>query len=270
MTNLVTTTFKLKTLPFKKDIVIDDLFNTEAYEEVFMRLRYACENKEFAILLSQPGCGKSTMLRRLSQSLDTSKYQYIYISDSKLTPRWLYNYMLEQLGLGGYLFRGDGKRVLHQQVKALGSIHNKSIVCCIDESHLLSKEAIEELRFLLNYEMDSKSPLTLILSGQNELRQKLRTEKFAAVRQRIGLVCEIPALDELQVRMYIEHHLKVAGYEGEFPFDDEAMVRILNFSGGIMRLINKVCLQSMILAATSKQPTVTGAIVKNVVEREML
>ena len=42
-----------------------------------------------------------------------------------------------------------------------------------DEARLLGKETIEEARFLLNANMDSKNPVVLILSGQNEPWDKL-------------------------------------------------------------------------------------------------
>jgi type II secretory pathway predicted ATPase ExeA len=39
----------------------------------------------------------------------------------------------------------------------------------VDEAHLLDKEMLEEVRFLLNFKMDAQSPMTLILVGQSEL-----------------------------------------------------------------------------------------------------
>lgn len=270
MNEVIVNNFGLTTIPFQKDININNLFTTEAYNEVFTRLLFACKTQDFAILTAPPGCGKSTMVRRLAQALDPKKYQFIYISDSKLTPRWLYNNMLEQLGLNGYLFRGDGKKVLHQQLKYLREVHKKNIVCCVDESHLLSRETIEETRFLLNNEMDSKSPLALILIGQSELKQKLRSEKYLAVRQRVSFACELPRLDEMQIKMYIAHHLKAVGYKEEtLPFDDEALNRICDYSGGTLRLINKVCLQTMLYAASQNKITITGAIAKAIIDKEL-
>jgi type II secretory pathway predicted ATPase ExeA len=39
-------------------------------------------------------------------------------------------------------------------------------VVIIDEAHLLDKEMLEEVRFLLNFKMDAQSPMALILVGQ--------------------------------------------------------------------------------------------------------
>ena len=56
------------------------------------------------------------------------------------------------------------------------------------------KETIEEFRFLLNYRFDSMSPMALILAGQTELWDKLRLQRYAAVRQRIDINCVLPHL----------------------------------------------------------------------------
>ena len=49
------------------------------------------------------------------------------------------------------------------------SIHGLKPVVVVDEAHLLDKEMLEEIRFLLNFRMDSESPFSLILVGQTEI-----------------------------------------------------------------------------------------------------
>jgi general secretion pathway protein A len=47
-------------------------------------------------------------------------------------------------------------------------------VIIIDEAHLIEDtRTFEELRVLLNYVVDNKFTLTIILMGQTELREKL-------------------------------------------------------------------------------------------------
>ena len=61
-------------------------------------------------------------------------------------------------------------------------------VCVVDESHLLSFEMLEEIRFLMNMKFDSVSPIALILSGQTELwKNRLSLQKCEAIRQRIDI-----------------------------------------------------------------------------------
>ena len=84
-------------------------------------------------------------------------------------------------------------------------------VVIVDEAHLLDKEMLEEVRFLLNFKMDAQSPMALILVGQSELWDKFQLQAYAAIRQRIDLQCKLPHLDRAQVGEYIKRHLAYAG-----------------------------------------------------------
>ena len=77
----------------------------------------------------------------------------------------------------------------------------------LDEAHLLERETIEEFRFLLNYNFDSMSPMALVLVGQSELWDKLKLQRYAAVRQRIDINCVLPHLERYETEQYIKSHL---------------------------------------------------------------
>ena len=55
--------------------------------EVLNRLAYVADRQLFAVLTGDCGTGKTTVLRKLRNSLDKNRYRVLYISDSKLTPR---------------------------------------------------------------------------------------------------------------------------------------------------------------------------------------
>ena len=114
------------------------------------------------------------VLRRTSQE----KYIVLYLSDSKLTPRWFYKGLLDQLGLESRFYRGDSKRQLQQEIEIIRGVRHQKVVCILDEAHLLEKETLEEFRFLLNYRFDSMSPMVVVLVGQTELLgQQAETSK---------------------------------------------------------------------------------------------
>ena len=115
-------------------------------------------------------------------------YVVMYLSDSKLTPRWFYKGMLDQLGLEARFYRGDSKRQLQTELEIIRGVQKKKAVCILDEAHLLEKETIEEFRFMLNYHFDSESPMALVLVGQTELWDKLKLEYWS------GLQCPPPGI----------------------------------------------------------------------------
>ena len=87
-------------------------------------------------------------------------------------------------------------------------VQHKKVVCILDEAHLLEKETLEEFRFLLNYRFDSMSPMAVVLVGQTELwENKLKLQRYAAIRQRIDMYCTLPILIVLKNRtVYCKPH----------------------------------------------------------------
>ena len=169
--------FEMEHTPFTRDIPVDRLYTSPQIEDAVGRLTYVADRQMFAVVTANPGCGKSTLIRLLDGRLGREKYMLLYLSDSKLTPRWLYAGLLGQLGLEPRFFSGDSKRLLQKEIE------KKKVICVLDEAHLLGKDMLEELRFLLNHEFDSSSPMSLVLVGQTELwEQKLRLQAYAAIR----------------------------------------------------------------------------------------
>ena len=167
--------FGMGNTPFTRDIPVDRLYMSPRIKDALGRLVYAADRQMFAVVTASPGCGKSTLVRMFEGRLGREKYQLLYLSDSKLTPKWLYAGLLDQLGLEAHFYSGVSKRMLQKEIETVCTVQKKKVVCVLDEAHLLGKEMLEELRFLLNYKFDSESPMSLVLVGQTELwDQKLR------------------------------------------------------------------------------------------------
>lgn len=260
--------FNFTKAPFTREIPEDDLFWTEQSEEVLARLQYAAQRQWFALLTGDCGTGKSTLIRRLSHVLGTQDYRVLYLADSKLTPRHFYNGLLEQLGVQGRFYRGDSKRLLHREVELMRGIHGTKPVVIVDEAHLLDREMFEEIRFLLNAQMDSKSLLALILVGQTEIWEKLRRQVYIAVLQRLDLRCHLGRFDEATTKSYILHHLRYAGSSSDI-FSDEAVKEIFRYSSGCPRLINKACTHSLIYGAQRSKKIIDDHIVRHVIDKEL-
>ena len=220
-------------------------------------------------MTSDAGCGKSTLIRRFVSSLPKEEYIVLYLSDSKLTPRWFYKGMLDQLGIESRFYRGDAKRQLQKEVEIIRGVQGKKVVCILDEAHLLEKETIEEFRFLLNYKFDSMSPMALVLAGQTELWEKLRLQRYAAVRQRIDINCVLPHLDRSETERYIDSHLSYARGRQDI-FTDKALDEIYRESTGIPRRINRICDGSLMYASQQNKRLIDEHLVRYVLEHEML
>ena len=87
--------FDMKHTPFTRNVPADQLFESQAMRETLGRLCYAADRQLFAVVTAEPGCGKSTLIRRFYEELPKEKYIVLYLSDSKLTPRWFYKGLLK-------------------------------------------------------------------------------------------------------------------------------------------------------------------------------
>lgn len=254
--------------PFTRNVPPQALYRSTALNEIVSRLAYAAERQWFAVVTGDCGTGKSTAIRRLQAQLDRTQYQVLYLADSKLMPRYFYKGLLEQLGCEAQYFRGDAKRQLHREVEILRGVHQLRPVAIVDEAHLLDRDMLEEVRFLLNRNMDSTSPLALILVGQTELWDRLERQAYAAIRQRIDVQCRLPYYDRAEVGAYIQAHLTYAGTE-QGIFSDQALDAIYRYSSGAARLINKVCTHSLLYGAQNGHRVIDEPIVTRVIQGEL-
>lgn len=261
--------FEMKNTPFSRNIPSEKLYESPYVNEVLGRLAYAADRQLFAVLTGDAGCGKSTTVRKFTESLSKERYILLYLSDSKLTPRWFYKGLLDQLGIESKFYRGDAKRQLHKEIEMLRGVQKKQVVGVLDEAHLLDKETLEEFRFLLNFKFDSMSPMSLILIGQTELWDKLKLQRYTAIRQRIDMNCVLPHLDRAQTEQYMNSHLNYAGCNHEL-FTEKAVDEIFRSSSGTMRVINRICEKCLMYAFQQQKKLVDDHMVRYVVEHEML
>jgi type II secretory pathway predicted ATPase ExeA len=255
--------------PFSRTIPTENLYRGNDSNELIDRLKYAAERQLFAVMTGDSGTGKTTTLRRFNDEVRGSRYQALYLSDSKMTPLAFYKGILKQLGFDAKHNRGDAKRQLHKEIEIMKGVHSLLPVVIVDEAHLLDREMLEEIRFLLNFKMDSQSPMALILSGQTELWDKLKLQSYAAIRQRIDISCVIGRLDRAKTDDYISSHLAFAGTDREL-FTEAAVDEVFRFSGGIPRLINKACTETLIYGAQNRKSILDDRMVKIVVEQELI
>ena len=261
--------YGLSHTPFSRDIPTDQLFPSIMLEETLGRLEYAAQRQLFAVVTGDCGTGKTTTIRRFRDTLDPARFMVMYLADSKLTPRHFYKGLLEQLGCASKFYRGDAKRQLHREIELMRGIHKLQPVVVVDEAHLLDREMLEEVRFLLNFRMDAQSPMSLILVGQSELWDKFKLQTYAAIRQRIDLQCKLTHLDRAQVGDYMKRHLDYAGATQDI-FSDNAIDEIFRFSSGAARLVNKVSTHCMLYGAQNGKRIIDDHMVKLVIQGELL
>jgi len=136
----------------------------------------------------------------------------------------------------------------------------------VDEAHLLNWDLMEEIRLLTNLETAQHKLVQMVLVGQPELDQKLDSYELRQLKQRVSLRCQLKPLTFTEVHGYIHHRLEIAGANshGTTIFPDETIGVIDWYSGGIPRVINNLCENSLVSGYGKQMKEITVEIVREV------
>jgi general secretion pathway protein A len=249
--------------PFNKSIPGPDLFPSRGHQEIQGRLAFALQERLPALITGDVGTGKSTALRAFTHALDRNLYIVVYLSNPHLSATTLYHQIL--LALQTEPAFGFA-RLLPQLRTTLSELARKgrSVFLVVDEAHLLPHNIFDQLRFLLNDEMDSTSLLSLVLLGQPDLAHKLRFAPFEALSQRIAVRFHLNPFDLEETAAYVKHHLRVAGRR-EPIFSDGFLASLHDHTKGVARRINNLCRNALLLGATEQKPILDETDLKRVI-----
>lgn len=221
------------------------IYHSSHHEEALSRLLYAVkEAKGAAMLTGIFGCGKTLIGRTLLRELDKDIYKIAFITNPYLSYEELLMHIVHNLG---------GEDIISKKTEVLFNVilerleeilvnnmrDGKKTVIIIDEAHVIKdKQVWEEIRLILNFQLEDRFLLTLILLGQPELKTRIDSNKQFA--QRIAIRSHLESLGEEDTQKYILHRLSVAGRK-KAVFSKEAYKEIFKKSGGIPRRINNIC-----------------------------
>jgi len=214
------------------------LYLSPGHREALAQLQYGTqERKGFMVLTGKVGTGKTTVLQALRRRLDGDT-AVSYVFHSTMPFDGILEYVLEDLGI---------TKPEESQVRRLIALNNfliereragQNTVLVIDEAQNLDAATLEQIRLLSNFETATSKLLQILLVGQPELKAKLDLPELRQLKQRVGLRCQIPPLTPQETHQYIRNRLRVAGARDMALFDEAAVDRITEYSGGIPRVIN--------------------------------
>jgi general secretion pathway protein A len=217
------------------------LYLTPGHREALAQLIYSIqESRGFAVLTSDVGTGKTTLLQALIQRLD-GEAEVACIPFSMLSFDEILTYMLDSFGVVGAMdSRVQRLQTLHRLLIDRRHAGQKTVLI-IDEAQNLDLKTLEQIRLLSNFETPTEKLLQILLVGQPELKLKLEAPELQQLRQRIGLHCSLPLLTVDESSDYIRHRLRMAGAKDIQLFTPAAERRIARYAGGVPRLLNIVC-----------------------------
>jgi general secretion pathway protein A len=244
------------------------LFLTSQHREAATGLIYAIlKHRGLMTLTGEAGTGKTTVIQAVLKALDAASAQVANMPVPTLSPSEFLEFILLQFGLLNTARSNKAERLLvFERFLLKANDENRTVLLIVDEAHKLSKELLEEIRLLTNYNTSYGCLIQVVLAGQPELDQILRDSDMAQLKQRVAYRFTLRPLDPNEVKEYVSYRWKRAGGNSEPPFEEAALEAVARFSGGIPRLINAICDNSLMMAFAEGAAAVSSPTVQAVAQ----
>lgn len=257
--------FGLRANPFNVNPDPRYLYLTRHTEEALACLTYGIQSRKgFVLLTGEVGTGKTTLINKLMEWLRLQQVATAFIFNSRLDVPQFLDFMMADFAIPC-----DSKsksQILQRLYNWLLDRYRagETAVLIVDEAQNLSDEVLEEIRMLTNLETFTEKLLQIVLVGQPELEQRLKQPQLRQLRQRLTLRAKTHPFNLEETRSYINQRLRIAGSNGDQIFEDEAVMALFRYSGGVPRVINLLCEHCLVSAFVDQKKTVAGDIVDSV------
>ncbi|MBU2919452.1 MAG: MSHA biogenesis protein MshM [Psychrosphaera sp.] len=240
--------YGLRELPFTITPNTSFYFGLPSHDEAMQVLTTALKTGEgFIKVTGEVGTGKTLLCRKLLNETQDS-FEVAYLPNPALSPDEIRFALASELKIRGISNINQQQLSQKIQLKLLElNGKGKSVLLVIDEAQTIPWESFEALRLFTNLETESRKLIHVVLFGQPELDQMLKSDRLRQIRQRITFSYKLRALTLDEVRAYVQHRVRVAGYKGKQLFTPSAVKMLYKYSGGIPRLVNILSHKSLML-----------------------
>jgi general secretion pathway protein A len=255
----------LKESPFENVPDPRFLYHSSQHDEALMRMTYAVKNRKGAAMLTgEIGCGKTLLSRSFMQQLAGGPYEIGVVANPNFPPLDFLKEVIYQFGIRRNAeSKSDLLHVLNESM--LDNMRNgRDTIIIVDEAQVINhQDTYEELRLLLNFQMNERFLLTLILIGQPDLRDRITA--IPQFEQRIAIKYHLGPLKLNDVAKYLMFRLKTAGMQKNV-FTKEAIIKIYEYTQGVPRRINNICDLALLVGFSSKANIIDSKLIQKLIE----
>ena len=257
--------FELTQEPFSNAPVSRFYYNSTQHSQALTRLLHSVSYmKGLSVLVGDIGAGKTTLARRMLDSLPEEEYEaaLLVIIHSGITANWLLKRIALQLGVENPA--QEKLALLSQLYQRLLQIYEqgRKAVVLIDEAQMLeTRELMEEFRGLLNLEVPERKLISFVFFGLPEIERNLKLD--APLAQRVAMRYRLEPFTSESTEAYVKHRLRLAGCP-RMPFTPDAIELLHRRSGGTPRVINTLCDNALFEAFLARTPDIDGALVEQI------
>jgi general secretion pathway protein A len=234
--------FGFTAAPFRLNPDPAFFFGSRGHRNALSYLKYGIYQSEgFVVVTGEIGAGKTMLVRTLLSELESENIVAAQIVSTQLEAGDLLRSVAMAFGIAP---KGLSKAELIATIEAFLThlaTQEKRALLVVDEAQNLSREAVEEMRMLSNFQLGSQALLQSFLVGQPELRRLLVSKPMEQFRQRVIASCHLGPMAEDETRSYIEHRLRQVAWHDNPSFEAASHGRIFHWTNGIPRRVNLLC-----------------------------
>lgn len=259
--------FGLTAEPFSNAPVSRFYFNAPQHQQALTRLLYAVSSmKGLAVLVGDIGAGKTTLARRMLDSLPEEDYEaaLLVIIHSGITASWILRRIALQLGVENPA--QEKLALLSQLYQRLLQIYEqgRKAVVLIDEAQMLeTRELMEEFRGLLNLEVPERKLISFVFFGLPEIEKNLKLDPPLA--QRVAMRYRLEPFNADSTEAYIKHRMRLAG-SARSPFTVDAMQAVHRRASGTPRVINTLCDNALFEAFLARSQEINASLIDQIAD----
>lgn len=237
--------------PFDKSISEKNCFKSNDFKQATARLEHLKNVKGLALFTGFSGTGKTFSLRCFCADLNPNLYKIVYVTLSTVTVREFYRSIAFGLDLEPSSKKIDLFKSIQERITSLSKDKRITPVIIIDEAQYLKTDVINDIKLLLNFDMDSKNHAIFILNGQPTLNITLSKQVHESIRQRIVIKYNFDGITKSEMQDYILSRLQLCGVH-EPVFNENSMEAIYSCCNGSTRKLNAIIEKCLIIAAQNK------------------
>lgn len=242
-------------------------FSSRTHKKAMAYLTYGLNQGEgFIIVTGDIGTGKTTLVRHLFETLDRNEFIAAMIVSTQLSAEDLLRSVVAAFGLDAQAEdKGQLLARLEKYLREQFRMGRRALLV-VDEAQNLSNAALEEMRMLSNFQEGDKALLQSFLVGQPEFRERIfAAPELEQLRQRVIATHHLDPMEEEELAGYIEHRLRLVGWDNDPCFTAEAVEAIYQHSAGVPRRLNTLCSRILLYGSLEEIHTIDADTVAAVI-----
>ena len=256
---MIETYFGMKCNPFRKGFEQKNKYEFNDFKEMQARLEYLLKAKGIGLFTGSSGFGKTYSIKYFVDNLNVGLYKPVYLSLSTITVLDFYKSLCIGLGISPMARKIDMFKQIQDTIKTFVNDRKITPVIILDEAQYLKSDILNDLKMILNFDIDSKNYAVLILMGQPVLNDILSRNSHEALKQRIVVNYTFVGIDAKEVNDYLKNRLRLAGMN-ENMFEDGAIKAISSICNGSTRKLNSIIENCLMICEQKNENIVTTEI----------